>query len=65
VFSRSAISRLRSVAYGYTVGAMLAFAYLPKELAEGDTVDGWVVRAISPDRVVLVSPDGELVLPAR
>jgi hypothetical protein len=34
-------------------------------LAEGDTVDGWVVRAISPDRVVLVSPDGELVLPAR
>ena len=34
-------------------------------LAEGDTVDGWVVRAISPDKVVLVSPAGELVLPAR
>jgi hypothetical protein len=34
-------------------------------LAEGESVDGWVVRAISPDRVVLVSPAGELVLPAR
>ena len=56
------ISRLRSVAYGYTVGAMLAFAYLPKELAEGDTVeietlDGIVTATIAADR--LVDPTGE------
>jgi glycine cleavage system aminomethyltransferase T len=55
------ISRLRSVAYGYTVGAMLAFAYLPQELAEGETVeietlDGTITATIAADR--LVDPDG-------
>jgi 4-methylaminobutanoate oxidase (formaldehyde-forming) len=56
------ISRLRSVAYGYTVGAMLAYAYLPTELAEGDTVDvetldGIVTATIAADR--LVDPAGD------
>ena len=33
--------------------------------AEGDTVEGWTLRSISADRVILVSPAGETILPAR
>ena len=31
-------------------------------LGEGDSLAGWVVRRIEPDRVVLASPAGEAVL---
>ncbi|MEI6626053.1 MAG: aminomethyltransferase family protein, partial [Thermoleophilia bacterium] len=56
-----AISRLRSVAYGYSVERMLAYAYLPTDLAEGEqlvveTLDGPVTATIMADR--LVDPSG-------
>jgi hypothetical protein len=34
-------------------------------VSEGDMVEGWTVRSIASERVVLVSPSGELVLPTR
>ena len=34
-------------------------------VAEGDAFDGWTVRMIAADRVVLTSASGETVLPAR
>ncbi len=57
-----AVSRLRSVAYGYTVGRMLAYAYLPIEVAEGatltiETLDGSVTATVVADR--LVDPAGD------
>jgi len=56
-----AISRLRSVAYGYSVERMLAYAYLPTDVAEGDqlvveTLDGPVTATVVADR--LVDPSG-------
>ena len=33
--------------------------------AEGDAIEGWTVRSISADRVILGSPSGEAILPAR
>jgi type II secretory pathway component PulC len=32
------------------------------EIAEGDTLDGWAVKEIGPDRVMLTSPAGETTL---
>ena len=56
-----AISRLRSVAYGYSVERMLAYAYLSTDLAEGEqlvveTLEGPVVATVVADR--LVDPSG-------
>ncbi len=55
------IGRLRSVAYGYTVGRMLGYAYLPTAVGEGavltvETLDGPVAATVVADR--LVDPDG-------
>ncbi len=57
-----AVSRLRSVAYGYTVDRMLAYAYLPIAIAEGatltiETLDGPVTATVVADR--LVDPAGD------
>ncbi len=57
-----AVSRLRSVAYGYTVDRMLAYAYLPTDVAEGatltiETLDGPVMATVVADR--LVDPAGD------
>jgi 4-methylaminobutanoate oxidase (formaldehyde-forming) len=56
------VSRLRSVAYGPTVGRTIAYAYLPATMAEGavleiDVFDKRVAAVVSPD--VLVDPAGE------
>jgi 4-methylaminobutanoate oxidase (formaldehyde-forming) len=56
------IGRLRSVAYGPTVGRTIAFAYLPATTAEGDPLeidvfDARVAAVVAPD--VLVDPAGE------
>jgi glycine cleavage system aminomethyltransferase T len=53
---------VRSAAYGYTVGHMLAFAYLPVELPEGaevtvETLDGEATAVVAADR--LVDPTGD------
>ena len=60
-----AISRLRSVAYGYSVERMLAYAYLPTDLVEGEqlvveTLDGPVTATVMADR--LVDPTGSRLL---
>ncbi|MEI7438950.1 MAG: FAD-dependent oxidoreductase, partial [Thermoleophilia bacterium] len=60
-----AISRLRSVAYGYSVERMLAYAYLPTDVAEGDelvveTLDGPVTATVVVDR--LIDPTGSRLL---
>ena len=60
-----AISRLRSVAYGYSVERMLAYAYLPTDVAEGEqlvveTLDGPVTATVVADR--LVDPSGTRLL---
>ena len=57
----SPVSRLRSVAYGYSVGRTLAYAYVPTAMAEGttlvvETLDGPVTATVAGDR--LVDPDG-------
>lgn len=61
----AAISRLRSVAYGYSVERMLAYAYLPTDVAEGEqlvveTLDGPVTATVVADR--LVDPSGTRLL---
>ena len=60
-----ALSRLRSVAYGYSVERMLAYAYLSTDVAEGDqlvveTLDGPVTATVMADR--LVDPSGSRLL---
>lgn len=55
------VSRVRSAAYGYTVGRMLAYAYLPVDVPEGatvtvETLDGDATATVVADR--LVDPDG-------
>jgi 4-methylaminobutanoate oxidase (formaldehyde-forming) len=56
------VSRVRSAAYGYTAGRMLAFAYLPIDLPEGaevtvETLDGEATAVVAADR--LVDPAGD------
>ena len=56
------VSRIRSVAYGYTVGRMLAYAYLPVDVPEGaevvvETLDGDATAVVTADR--LVDPAGD------
>lgn len=56
------VGRLRSVAYGYTMRRMLGYTYLPRDTADGSTLEvevlGRDVRAtVSAD--VLVDPGGE------
>ena len=55
------VGRLRSVAYGYTVERMLAYAYLPVTIVEGavltvETLAGPVAATVAGDR--LVDPEG-------
>lgn len=55
------VGRLRSVAYGYTVERMLAYAYLPMTIVEGavltvETLAGPVAATVAGDR--LVDPEG-------
>jgi glycine cleavage system aminomethyltransferase T/glycine/D-amino acid oxidase-like deaminating enzyme len=56
------ISRVRSVAYGPTVRATIGYAYLPADVADGDSLEVDVFRdrvpaLVAPD--VLVDPRGE------
>ena len=56
------VSRVRSAAYGYTAGHMLAFAYLPIDLPKGvevtvETLDGEATAVVAADR--LVDPAGD------
>jgi 4-methylaminobutanoate oxidase (formaldehyde-forming) len=56
------VGRLRSVAYGYTVGRMIGFVYLPADMPEGaplavDALDRRIPAEVVAD--VLVDPAGE------
>lgn len=56
------VGRLRSCAYGFTVGRNLAFAYLPPALGPGDRLEVEVFGDLVPAEVaedVLVDPEGK------
>jgi glycine cleavage system aminomethyltransferase T len=55
------VGRLRSAAFGYTVGRTVGTAYLPASMTEGDTVEidvfaDRLIAEVAPD--VLVDPTG-------
>jgi 4-methylaminobutanoate oxidase (formaldehyde-forming) len=58
------VSRVRSCAYGFTVGGNIAYAYLPADTAVGDVFDVEVLGDLVPARVaedVLYDPSHERV----
>ncbi len=58
------VSRLRSCAYGFTVGRNLAYAYLPAAAAAGDDYEVEVLGELVPTRLVedvLYDPSHERV----
>ncbi len=61
---RGVVGRLRSCAYGFTVGRNIAYAYLPTELGPGDRVDVEAFGEPIPAEVaddVSVDPAGERI----